>query len=245
MAYIIEPIYETLENDPAELEEAIRKLINDHITFSEYTIPPDKANEQDGSVGVTPTEDLPKRKPKIFIGGMPEIRVQDLCPAISIRRFQEEITDEKNIIRIKIMAFIYNRNVEEGYKQLMDISQKIIDIIIKTGKYEVLRPVYEALDHITDHDENGAPIVKIDHLEYKTVYSIDKTTQSYVRRQIDAEQRFPYIVAELYFTFNGENIDREDGQEFLDGDDFLFAPIRSDGDVRDETGEIMTPDYEP
>jgi len=246
MAYVLNPIYEAYEKNPVELEQSIKDLLLSEIDFLEYSIPPThEKNEQDGTSAAIPMNSLPKRQPRIYIGGMPGIKLEELAPAVSIRRYQEDWLEEKNLIKFKIMPFIYHRDVEEGYSQLMELSQKIMDTMIKKGKYEVLRPVYQRLEDVTEHDENGAPIVAIDRMELKPVYSLDKSSLGYVRRTVDAEQKYPYVVGELYFAVNGENADREDGNEFLSGDDFLMDPTRSAGIIRDEDGEIIIPDYEP
>jgi len=240
-------IYETWQPNPVELEESLKALIVEKLGVRQYFVPPKAENEQDGTNRPVTNENLRKDDLKFFIGGIPNHYIQRLVPCVLIRTWQEEAEIGARTLKVKMNIYLYNRDPQAGYRDVMDVARIIMASVIKAGHYDVPRPVYELKtnsDGTPFVDVDGNNIMQITGYEQKSLYHINMEP-THCRIEVNAEQLLFYTVGELYFWIEGPELYREDGNEFLDGSDFLFDPARKVGVVLDQDGEEVNIDYEP
>ena len=108
------------------LEESIKKLILPIVSEKKY-----KAYK---------SEEL--KELKIYTGLLPPDPEETILPAITIRTKKIKNSLEKKVLTIIISTGIFDKDVEKGYEEISELTQKIFDEIQKVGiiedKFEIL-----------------------------------------------------------------------------------------------------------
>lgn len=108
------------------LEESIKKLILPIVSEKKY-----KAYK---------SEEL--KELKIYTGLLPPDPEETILPAITIRTKKIKNSLEKKVLTIIISTGIFDKDVEKGYEEISELTQKIFDEIQKIGiiddKFEIL-----------------------------------------------------------------------------------------------------------
>ena len=112
--------------DIKNLEENIKNLILPIISEKKY-----KAYK---------SEEL--KKIKIYTGLLPPDPEETILPAITIRTQKVKNSLEKKVFTVLICTGIFDKDVEKGYEEISELTQKIFDEIQKVGiiedKFEIL-----------------------------------------------------------------------------------------------------------
>lgn len=112
--------------DIKNLEENIKKIILPIVSKKKY-----KAYK---------SEEL--KELKIYTGLLPPDPEETILPAITIRTLKAKNSLEKKILTVIISTGIFDKEVEKGYEEISELTQKILDEIQKVGiienKFEIL-----------------------------------------------------------------------------------------------------------
>lgn len=105
------------------LETALKEFIEE--VTEEYILPvPGKKQEE--------------RRIKVLTGFLPPESAEEEIPAIVVRFLRSRDTEEERFLDMKIVASIFEKDTQKGYKKLVEILKKIIDEIHQKrfiGKY--------------------------------------------------------------------------------------------------------------
>ena len=108
------------------LEESIKKIILPIVSEKKY-----KAYK---------SEEL--KELKIYTGLLPPDPEETILPAITIRTKKVKNSLEKKILTVIVSTGIFDKDVEKGYEEISELTQKIFDEIQKVGiiedKFEIL-----------------------------------------------------------------------------------------------------------
>lgn len=108
------------------LEESIKKIILPIVSEKKY-----KAYK---------SEEL--KELKIYTGLLPPDPEETILPAITIRTKKVKNSLEKKILTVIVSTGIFDKDVEKGYEEISELTQKIFDEIQKIGtiddKFEIL-----------------------------------------------------------------------------------------------------------
>jgi len=117
--------------DIKNLEENIKNLILPIISEKKY-----KAYK---------SEEL--KKIKIYTGLLPPDPEETILPAITIRTQKVKNSLEKKVFTVLICTGIFDKDVEKGYEEISELTQKIFDEIQKVGIIEdIIRELKETGD---------------------------------------------------------------------------------------------------
>ena len=108
------------------VEESIKKIILPIVSEKKY-----KAYK---------SEEL--KELKIYTGLLPPDPEETILPAITIRTKKVKNSLEKKILTVIVSTGIFDKDVEKGYEEISELTQKIFDEIQKVGiiedKFEIL-----------------------------------------------------------------------------------------------------------
>lgn len=109
---------------PREIENKLKEIIETAIEGKKLK----KRSEDDRT-----EQEYLFKKSDVKVGFLQYGNLEDIVPAITIRRFKGKNTLNENIVKIRVLVGLYGLDTEESYTTLSEIIRTIQEKVLNTG----------------------------------------------------------------------------------------------------------------